>query len=725
MYGPDYGAEEMKTICHFFASVVAIFCPFVVAAQASHPLLQRPTFNGSVIAFSYAGDLWTVDRNGGRASRLTTGTGIETDPVFSPDGSMIAFTGEYDGNTDVFVVPAIGGVPKRLTYHPAADSAVGWTPDGKSVIFRSNRESSSPRFTKLFKVSLNGGLAIALPLPMAFFGKFSADGKYFAYSPVGGASPFNYSTYVAWRNYRGGLASSVWIADMATLDIVKVPREKSNDFNPVWVDKQVYFLSDRNGAVSLFRFDPATKSVTQAVKNDGADIRSASAGPGGIVYDRFGELFLYDTASGQTHQINVDVSADLPDVRPRISPADRDIQSYGISPTGVRAVFEAHGDILTVPAKESATRDITGTPGAMEREPAWSPDGQSIAYFSDESGQYALHISSQTGAGEVKKFPLANDATFYFEPTWSPDSKLIAFHDNKTETWLLDTVAGKATVIDKAVVDDGDYSASWSPDSKWLAYTRTVPNRFHALFLYSVDLGKSTQVTDGMSDIRLPAFDRGGKYLYFAESTNYGTTTSGLDMSSDAFNVTRSIYGLALAADTPSPVAPQGEDEKKPDARDKKDASDEHTDKDKSDAAKKSDETAKSEKTEKPAEKPKPVKIDLDELENRAVALPLPPGGYTGLATGKEGILYLLEGGGRFDADRGQTLTRYDLKTKKPEKLTEHVAGFDLSFDGNKMLLEMAQGDPGAAQALAAGGPPRVFVIVPADAPVKPGEGKL
>src|SRR5271163_2249463 len=715
----------MRVTRLFFFLIIAVLCPLMLAAQGGHPLLQRPAFNGKVIVFSYAGDLWTVERGGGRAVRLTTGTGIETDPVFSPDGSMVAFTGEYDGNTDVFVVPTAGGIPKRLTYHPAADSAVGWTPDGKYVIFRSNRESGSPRYTKLFKVSVNGGLATAMPLPMAFFGSFSADGKYFAYSPFGGASPFSYSAYVAWRNYRGGLASSVWITDMATLDVVKVPREKSNDFNPVWVDKQVYFLSDRNGAVSLFRFDPATKSVTQAVKNDGPDIRSASAGPGGIVYDRFGELFLYDTASGQPHQLNVDLSADLPEVRPRISPAEREIQSHGISPTGVRAVFEAHGDILTVPAKESTTRDITGTPGVMEREPAWSPDGQSIAYFSDQSGQYALHISGQTGAGEVKKFPLANDATYYFRPTWSPDSKLIAFHDNKMEVWLLDTVTGKAAAIDKAVVNDGDYDASWSPDSKWLAYTQTISNRFHALFVYSVASAKSVQITDGMSDVRFPAFDRGGKYLYFTESTNYGTTSSGLDMSSDAFNVTRSVYGLALAADTASPVAPQAEDEKKPDAKDKKDSSDEHADKDKdkSDTAKKSDETAKSEKAEKPAEKPKPVKIDLEGLENRAVALPLPPAGYSDLATGKEGILYLLEGGGRFDAGGGQTLTRFDLKTKKPEKLAEHIAGFNLSFDGNKMLLEMAQGDSGAAQAAA--GPARVFVIVPADAPVKPGEGRL
>ncbi|MGA9496635.1 MAG: PDZ domain-containing protein [Terriglobales bacterium] len=724
------------------AAIFVVLCPFVVVAQPSHPLLQRPTFNGNSIVFSYAGDLWTVDRNGGHASRLTTGTGIETDPVFSPDGTMIAFTGEYDGNTDVFIIPAIGGVPKRLTYHPAADSAVGWTPDGKSVIFRSNRESSSSRYTKLFKVSVDGGLATPLPLPIASSGKFSADGKYFAYSPVSGASPFNYSTYVAWRNYRGGLASSVWIVDMATLDVVKIPRERSNDFNPVWVDNQVFFLSDRNGPISLFRFDPATKSVTEVVKNDGADIRSASAGPGGIVYDRFGDLFLYDPASGQTHPINVDVSADLPEVRARISPADHDIQNYGISPTGVRAVFEAHGDIFTVPAKESSTRDTTNTPGVMEREPAWSPDGQSIAYFSDDSGQYALHVSKQTGAGEVKKFPLANDATYYFSPKWSPDSKLIAFHDNKMQIWLVDTATAKARVIDTAVVDDGDYDASWSADSKWLAYTQSVSNRFHALFLYSVASGKSARITDGMSDVRFPAFDRGGKYLYFTGSTNYGTSTSGLDMSSDEFDVTSSIYGLALAADTASPVAPQSEDEKTPEARDKdkdkdkdrdrdkdkdndknaKDAGDEQSDKDKSDAAKKSDDTDKPDKTEK-AEKPKPVKINLEHLEDRAVALPLPASGYTDLAAGKEGTLYFLEGGGRFQGERGQTLTRFVLKTKKTEKLAEHVSGFDLSFDGEKMLVEMGHEQPEGATT--ASGPAPTFVIAPADAPIKGGEGKL
>jgi tricorn protease len=708
----------MRFLWTFSFSLCAAFSPLIFA-QASHPLLQRPAFNGKVIAFSYAGDLWTVDRDGGHAARLTTGTGIETDPVFSPDGAMIAFTGEYDGNTDVFVVPATGGIPKRLTYHPADDAAVAWTPDGKSVIFRSTRENVGPRYTRLFRVSLDGGLPIALPLPMAFSGQFSPDGKRFAYSPLSGGSPFNYRNWVAWRNYRGGTANSVWIADMATLDVAKIPRERSNDSNPMWVNGQVYFLSDRNGPVTLFRFDPATKAVAEVVKNDGADIRSAGAGPGGIVYDRFGELFFYDTASGKAHRIDVDVSADLPDVRARISSADREIRFSGISPTGMRAVFEAHGDIFTVPAKESSTRDITNTPGVMERQPVWSPDGQSIAYFSDESGQYALHIRNQTGAGEVKKFPLANDATYYFEPVWSPDSKMIAFHDNKLGIWLLDTATGKAEVIDKSVVNDGDNDAAWSPDSKWLAHTRSVANRFHALFLYSLDSRKNTQVTDGTSDVRFPAFDRGGKYLYFTESTNYGTTTSPLDMSSDAFSVTRSVYGLALAADTASPIAPQGEDEEKPEARDRKDD-------EKADVPKKPDEAGEQEdKTDKPekAEKPKPVKVDLDRLEDRAVALPLPPRDYTQIAAGKEGVLYLVEGRQRFQTDGGQTLTRFVLKTKKDEKLADDVVGFDLSFDGNKMLLQIRHETPEAAPAAE---PPRPeFFIVAADAPVKPGDGKL
>ncbi len=672
-----------------------------VGAETPH-LLQRPALGQSQIVFAYAGDLWTVERSGGKAQRLTTGVGIETDPVFSPDGSMIAFTGEYDGNTDVFVVPAAGGVPKRLTYHPAADAAVGWTPDGKAVIFRSNRESTSARFTKLFKVSLEGGLPEALPLPMGTSGQFSSDGKYFAYTPVSGGSPFGYATYVSWGNYHGGLASFIWIVQMSDLSVVKIPRDKSNDYNPMWVGERLYFLSDRNGKTTLFRYEPGSKAAIECIKGLTTEIRSASAGAGGIVYDQFGELSVYDVASGKSRPITIEITGDMPEVRPRLANVDREIHSAGISPTGMRAVFEAHGEILTAPAQHGDIRNITNTPGVMERTPAWSPDGQSIAYFSDESGHYALHIRSQNGEGSVKKFPLSDEPTYYFSPTWSPDSKLIAFIDNRLNKWILDTTNGKLTAVDKETQYELNGEFGWSPDSKWLAYSKSLPNRLHGVYLYSVESGKSTSLTDGLSDARMPAFDRDGQWLYFTVSTNYGPTTSGLDMSSDEHDVTRSVYAAVLAADGASPVAPESDEEKS------------------SETPKPEASKADGGKAAKPA--PKPVKVDLAGLGDRIVALPIPAAGYLDLAAGKPGTLYLVEGAGRRGAGTSR-LQKFELKTRKVEKLADNVSGFSLSADGEKMLLQFGQGDQQGPQL--AGPPAPSFAIVPANAPVKPGEGAL
>ncbi len=676
----------------------------LAALRAETPhLLQRPALSQSQIVFAYAGDLWTVDRTGGKAQRLTTGVGIETDPVFSPDGSKIAFTGEYDGNTDVFVVPASGGVPRRLTYHPAADAAVGWTPDGKAVIFRSSRESTSARFTKLFKVSVEGGLPEALPLPMGTSGQFSSDGKYFAYTPVSGGSPFGYASYVSWGNYRGGLASYIWIVQMSDLSVVKVPRDKSNDYNPMWVGERLYFLSDRNGATTLYRYEPGSKTAVECLKGLATEIRSASAGPGGIVYDQFGELSVYDLSTGKSKPVAVEITGDMPEVRPRLADVNREIRAAGISPTGVRAVFEAHGDILTAPAQHGDIRDITNTPGVMERSPAWSPDGQSIAYFSDESGKYALHIRAQNGEGTPRKFALSDDASYYFSPTWSPDSKSIAFIDNKLNKWILDTANGKLTAVDKETQYELNGELAWSPDSKWLAYSKSLANRLHGVFLYSMASGKSVELSDGTSDARMPEFDRDGQWLYFTASTNYGPTTSGLDMSSDEHEVTRSVYAAVLAADGASPVAPESDEEKGPEAA--------------------KAEGNKPEGAKGPKAPPKPVKVDLAGIEDRIVALPIPAAGYVDLTAGKTGTLYLLQGPGRRPGG-ASTLQKFDLKTRKVEKLAENVREFSLSADGEKMLLEFGQ--PVDQQGPQMAGPPEPsFAIVPANAPVKPGEGML
>ncbi|HKQ89076.1 MAG TPA: protease, partial [Blastocatellia bacterium] len=501
------------------ASVLTILSLFAMAsvcfAQNQTPtLLQKPAVNGSQIVFVYAGDLWTVPREGVDARRLTTGVGTETNPVFSPDGAMIAFTGEYDGNTDVYVVPATGGVPKRLTYHPGGDLVSGWTNDGKRVLFASGRNSHS-NFPRLFTVGLDGSFPEEVPLPMAERGAYSSDGAYIAYEPLTQWQP-------DWKRYAGGQQDVIWIARLSDSSIEKLPREKSNDRYPIWIGDKIYFLSDRNGGYSLFSFDTKSKKVTELVKNNGLDIKSASAGPGVIAYEQFGSIHLYDIKSNKSQKVNIRVAADVVTVRPRFEKVGDRIFNGDISPTGARAVFEARGEIITVPAEKGDPRNLTNTTGVMERDPSWSPDGKWIAYFSDESGEYALHIRDQKGEGEVKKIALP--PTFYNTPTWSPDSKKIALYDKKLQLWYLEIEKGSPVKVDSNPIglDNSVMSPNWSPDSRWIAYTKQLPNMLRAVFAYSLETGKTNQITDGMSDARYPAFDKSGKYLYFTASTDIG-----------------------------------------------------------------------------------------------------------------------------------------------------------------------------------------------------------
>jgi tricorn protease len=724
--------------------VLFLSAPHSFAEPGKPHIFQRPALSKDTIVFGYAGDLWSVPRDGGRASRLTTGVGVETAPVFSPDGSTIAFTGEYDGNTDVFTIPAAGGVPFRVTYHPAADVAVGWSPDGKRILFRSSRMSFS-RYTQLYSIPAEGGVAEVLPLPMAYQGQYAPDSKEIVYTPLSPAFGSDYRTFVAWGNYHGGLAGTVWITTLPGLDSVQVPHEQAADFSPVFVDGKVYFLSGRNGRIGIYRYDPATKAVTEALHNTGADIRTLSANGSTLVYDQLGEIYVFDTAAGTSRKVPIEIDADLPEVRPHFQSVSSEIEHTSVSPTGLRAVVEAHGDIFTVAEKHGPTRDITSTPGVMERFPAWSPDGQSIAYFSDESGLYALHVAPQTGTAvagvaAVKKFPLAPDAAYYFDPVWSPDSKRIAFRDNRERLYMLDTTTGKLTTLVEPDATGGygggAGDVSWSSDSKWLAYPHTGNNMLQSIFLYSIESGKATPITDPLADSSHPAFDREGKYLYFVASTNSGATQFGLDMTSDLYQVNSSVYAVVLAAKTASPLAPELEDEKvggdaKADGKDgdnpegdekAKDASKDAKDSGK-DAAK--DSSKEGEGKSKPAAPPKPVKIDLAGIESRVVAMPFPPSVYLALATGPKGSLYVLDQpqSGRF-AEAGATLTRWTLEDRKPEKLAERVENFELTADGKKMLLGISNRKAEGSDTPGGGGPPS-FYIVPSTTPFKPGEGAL
>jgi tricorn protease len=718
---------------------LGLLCLWGAAAASAHAagklhLFQTPALSRELIAFGYAGDLWTVPRAGGRATRLTIGVGLESSPIFSPDGNTIAFTGEYDGNTDVFTIPAAGGIPHRVTFHPAADVAVAWTPDGKRILFRSARESAS-RYTQLYTVPAAGGEARKVPLPMAYQGQLAPDGSQIAYSPLPPAFGFDYTAFVSWGNYRGGRASTIWITTLPGLDSVEIPHQQASDFFPVYSGGKVYFLSGRAGPIGIFRYDPVTKQVDEALHNGGPDIRSLAGDGATLIYDQLGEIHLYDTASGQSRPVSIEIDADLPEVRPAIRNVAAEIDHVSLSPTGVRAAIEAHGEILTVPVKSGPVRDITNTPGVMERSPAWSPDGQSIAYFSDESGLYALHVASQFGTGQpgasaLKKFPLAAEPAYYFAPKWSPDSKRIVFHDNRLNVYLLDIVKGTLTIINDKDVYGGfssaSYDVAWSPDSKWIAFPRSLANHLHALFLYSVESGKSTQITDQMADSRLPAFDRDGKFLFFIASTNSGATSDGLDMTSDLYEVRANIYALVLAADQASPVAPELNDEKPPAQRQPK--------------PKDADEGARAEAPAHAPARPAPagahtaaaaaapiaVKIDLNGIGARVVALPLPGANYVSLAAGTHGSLYFAErAAGARPEDRAATLSRWTLEERKSEKLADRIEHFELSADGEKMLLAVSNTKPDAPPEAPGEDIRPSWVIVPANAPLKPGEGAL
>ena len=664
------------------------FTSFSLAqTTADKPLLLRnPAISKTQIVFVYAGDLWLVGRDGGEAKRLTSGVGIETDPYFSPDGAMIAFTGEYDGNVDIFVVPASGGEPKRLTFHPGADRVVGWTPDGKQILFVSGRNSYS-RFARLNTISLDGVFPTEVPLPMAYEGSYSADGTKLAYVPLPHA-------FDAWKRYRGGRTTPIWIANLSDSATEKIPRDNSNDFAPMWIGNKVYFLSDRTGAITLFSYETISKKVNQEIANAGLDIKSASATSDAIVYEQFGSLNVFDLKTAKAKKLNITINADLATVRARFEKAGNRIRSSSLSPTGARAVFEARGEIISVPAEKGNPRNLTNTSGAAERSPSWSPNGKWIAYFSDESGEYALHLRDQTGMGEVKKITLPPN--FYYAPNWSPDSKKISFYDKALNLWYLDIEKTTPVKVDTTHADRGSFNPSWSPDSRWIAYTKMLKSWTRAVFAYSVEENKSTQITDGMSDAKFALFDKSGKYLYFTASTDFGATQAGLDMSSYPVRSTRNVYIVVLKKSDSSPLAPESDEEK---------VAEEKAGEDKD---KKPEATAAAAFNSTAPKPPLKVVIDFDNISQRILALPIPARNFIGLDAGKAGNIYLAELPAN-TVTPGASIHKFELEKRKFDKVLDGAMSFDISANGEKILYQQGEN----------------WFIVPTATLVKPGDGKI
>ncbi len=680
---------------------MAVLASLVLAGSAlgAQPLLLRnPSLSQDRIAFLYADDVWTVARAGGEARRLTSVGSVSSGPFYSPDGSRIAYSVGLGRQTDVYVVDAAGGVPRRLTWWAGGNSAEGWTPDGKEVLF-SSAHSSPLHFPRLFHTAADGsGSPVVLPLPSAESGAYAADGNTLAYVPVE-------QWQAAWKHYRGGQTTPIWLVDLKTLDLTRVPREHSNDRNPVWFGGQLYFLSDRDGPVTLYHYDPSTRAVARVVDHHGFDLKSVAAGPGGLVYEQFGSIHLLDPATHHDEPVAISIRGDLPALTPHLAtiPAS-EAQNFNVSPSGARVVVEAHGDIFTVPAEKGDTRNLTQTPGAAERDPAWSPDGKSIAYFSDASGEYQLVVADALGAKAPRFIDVGPHPSFYYGPQFSPDSKWIAYTDKHLNLWYVEAAGGKPVKVDTALRGSftSDLEFTWSPDSRWIAYRRDLENQQHAIFLYSLASHAATQLTDGMSDAGSPAFDPSGKYLYFTASTNSGPSTAGIDLSSLDRAVSSSVYAIVLARDGLSPVPPESDEEKakqndkKPDA-DKKDA-------DNKDGGK---------KDAKKAEPVTPTVIDLAGIGNRILALPIPARNYTDLAVGKTGVLFLAEGApvGRPSDQKGDptsVLWRFTTEKRQTEMLLGGVNGFRVSADGEKLfyvrgkswfLAPVAELKPGSPEA--------------------------
>jgi tricorn protease len=667
-----------------FVGVLLAVAGLAGAREQAPLLVHAPTLNRTQIVFVYGGYLWSVPREGGEARQLTTG-GHEGLPAFSPDGKWIAFSGEYDGNIDAYVMPAEGGEPRRLTWHPAPDIVAGWTPDSKRVMFYSSREAYAD-FDRLYTVGVEGGWPEVLPMWRAEDGCFSPDAKRIAYVP-------NLKWQTSWKRYRGGQTTPIYIVQLSDLKLDKVPRENSNDSNPVWFADTVYFLSDRGGAVTLFAYDTKSKTVKQVVENQGLDMKSLSAGPDALVYEQFGAIYVFDPASAKSTKVGIHISGDLPATRPHYEKVAEKIVAAGISPSGARAVFEARGEILSVPGEKGDVRNLTRTTGVVERDPAWSPDGKWIAYFSEESGEYALHLVDQSGFGAVKKIGLGQPPSFFYGPTWSPDSKKIAYTDKRLNFWYVDVEKGTPVKVDSDRFEDPSVTlgVAWSPDSQWLTYTKFLESHLRSVFVYSLETGKVSQITAGLGDARFPVFDKGGKELFVAASTDLGLSSGWLDLSSYQHPVLRNVYAVVLKKGNKSPVEPESDEEKVGD-KDKKDA--EKKDAEKKDADKKKDGDKDKDKDKDKKEEPARTVIDLDGIEQRIVSLPIKPANYVGLDVGKAGTLFLTElpDVPRFEPMTPVTVSKFDLTTRKTEPFLNGITSFAVSANGEKVLYKQGQG---------------------------------
>jgi tricorn protease len=703
----------------FFGSLcaAALLCPCVTsqASEEGTRLLRQPAVSKDHLAFVYGGDIWISERDGSHPVQLTSNPAAEFAPHFSPDGRWIAFSANYDNNTDVYVIPVEGGQPRRLTWHPAADIVTGWSPDGKRVLFVSNREVANSRSGQFYEVSLEGGYEHKIMKAVAVEGMWSADGKRLAYRPYIMA----YSGPSGWRQHRGGDTPPIWIIDPLGKTLEKIPHLNASDLNPLWIGGNIAFISDRNeGSANLFLYDSAAREVRQLTHESPWDVRSAGAYGDTIVYEVGGRLKSLDLGTGQIRSIPIRLSVQSNQARPQWKDAGKQITSAWLSPTGKRVLITARGDVFSVPVKDGSVRNLTATSGVREADALWSKDGQRVAYLSDEGGAQALLIRDAIGLEKPIRHTLGTMGYFTLLG-WSPDDRRIVFQDNHLRLYSIDLKSDAVTLIDTSP-RRGTFNPAFSPDGQWIAYTIDGANYFTKVRLHHFADGQSVDLADRFIQTDNPVFGDSG-LLYFTASIDAGPSRSNLDMSTQERPLRKAIFAAVLAADGKSPLAPKTGDEEPRGGKDKegkdkegkdKDGKDKESDKgasggadkasgsDASDENDKKDDDAKDGKSKHADKPPKPTRIDLKGLADRFVPIPVAERNYDNLIVASDGALFYLArrqpgvtreppGPG---ADADGELFRYSFEDRAEKPAKAHLVDVSASPDHKKLLLTLGEG---------------------------------
>ncbi len=623
-------------------------------------LLRTPDISQDKIVFVYAGDLWLVESSGGVARRLTSHEGLELYPKFSPDGRSIAFSAEYSGTRQIHVISVDGGTPRQLTWYNdigempprgGVDNIVqGWTPDGKKIIYRANRIGQDERLGRPFTVPAAGGLEEPMRIPESGSADISPDGTKMAFTPI--AREFR-----TWKRHRGGRTPDVWIYDFKADSSERIAASPAIDFHPVWLGDTIYFLSDRERVQNLWAYDVASKAVRKVTKHDDWDALWPSGGPGGIVYEAGGWIWRYDPATDKSNKVTIRVQGDFPLTVPHLANVAENIEGGVPSPSGKRALLVARGDLWTIPAEKGEPRNLTRTPAIRERDATWSPDGKWVSYLSDRTGEYEIYVRPADGSGEERRVT-TDGGIWRFTPVWSPDSKRLLFGDKKLRLRAVDVADGKIRDLDKSTENDLNQYA-WSPDSRFVAYTKVVRNLQATIWIYSFDEGKARQLTSEGSSAFGPAWDPKGRYLYFTANRDFNLTGSGFEQAFLYTDPTRVYVGL-LAKDSPALFTEKSDEE----------------------------ETESSDDKAKGPTAGVKVKIDFEGFEGRVRALPGASGDYR-VVSANENAVFWVKGDGN---DGPPSVYRFDLESQETKKVLAGVGNYELSANGKKILFRKGNG---------------------------------